>query len=106
MHWLHRHDLTSHGSFCADVPGAGGMSYPNLGPEAAQLLAGFADGVILYGSHQRAESRQPILHAPDFDPIWAGFAERRRAVAVHVAANGNYSATTPSFRIMAKIKLV
>ena len=34
---------------------------------------------------------------PDFDLIWAGFAERRRPVAVHVAANGNYSAVSPSF---------
>ena len=35
---------------------------------------------------------------PDFDPIWAGFAEQGVPVALHTAANGDYNAVSPSFR--------
>ena len=35
---------------------------------------------------------------PDFDPVWARFAERDVPLVVHIAVNGNYDPVSPSFK--------
>ena len=89
--------------FCADDARLRAVGYLplNLGSETAQKIMqqGFADGcyTFMVPTNEPNPDNRSFTH-PDFDPIWAGFAERRRPVAVHVAANGNYSAVSPSFK--------
>lgn len=72
-----------------------------LGAERARAIMeqGFADGCYSF----IVDTNQPNGRAFSFthriyDPIWAGFALRNRPVALHVAANGDYRAVSPSFR--------
>ena len=62
------------------------LQHTDLAVEQIEYAAKTLDlrGLSVGGS---VEGRE--LADPDFDPIWAGFAERHAPVAVHVAANGN-----------------
>ena len=80
----------------------------NLGPGTAKKIMdqGFADGCYTF----MVPTNEPDPHKlsythPDFDPIWAGFAERRIPAGIHVAANGEYQAVSPSFKNNGKSEL-
>ena len=51
------------------------------------------------------DPEKPSYTHPQFDPIWAGFAERRIPAGIHVAANGEYNAISPSFKNNGKSEL-
>ncbi|MEM7365810.1 MAG: amidohydrolase family protein, partial [Pseudomonadota bacterium] len=48
---------------------------------------------------------KPSFTHPDFDPVWAGFADSKTPFAIHVAANGDYQAVSPSFKNNGKSQL-
>ncbi len=72
----------------------------NLGPKAAKEIMdqGFADGcyTFMVPTNEPSPTKPSYTH-PDFDPIWSTFAARGTPAGLHVAANGNYSAVSPSF---------
>ncbi|MGB1539170.1 MAG: amidohydrolase family protein, partial [Pseudomonadales bacterium] len=80
----------------------------NLGPEVALSIMnqGFADGcyTFMVPTNEPNSDNRSFTH-PDFDPIWANFAERGIPAGIHVAANGNYSAVSPSFKNNGKDEL-
>lgn len=91
------------GRFCAgdDRLLAGGYVPLSLGPETAGSLLdeAFADGchtVMVDPSEADPEARS-FTH-PDFDPVWARFAERDVPVILHIAVDGHYEPVTPSFK--------
>ena len=96
--------------FCAHDPRLRSVGYlpMNLGPETAKKIMdqGFADGcyTFMVPTNEPNPENRSFTH-PDFDPIWATFAQRRTPVALHVAANGNYSAVSPSFKNNGKSEL-
>lgn len=89
--------------FCAHDSRLKSIGYlpMNLGPEVAKQILdqGFADGcyTFLVPTNEPSAEQRSYTH-PDFDPIWAGFAEQGVPVALHTAANGDYNAVSPSFR--------
>lgn len=90
-------------SFCSTDSRLRAIGYLplRLGAQRATEIMeqGFADGCYTF----IVDTNQPNAKAFSFthglyDPVWAGFAQRRRPVALHVAANGDYRAVTPSFK--------
>lgn len=91
------------GRFCAhdDRLLAGGYLPLSLGPELAGALLdeAFADGchtVIVDPSDPDPQARS-FTH-PDFDPVWARFAERDVPVVLHIAVDGHYDPVPPSLK--------
>ena len=80
----------------------------NLGPDTARKIMdqGFADGCYTFMvPTNEPDPEKPSYTHPEFDPIWAGFAERRIPAGIHVAANGEYNAISPSFKNNGKTEL-
>jgi len=98
------------GDFCAHDERLKGVGYlpMNLGPEVAKKIMdqGFADGcyTFMVPTNEPDPEKRSYTH-PAFDPIWAGFAERRIPAGIHVAANGEYNAISPSFKNNGKSEL-
>ena len=73
----------------------------NLGPEVALSIMnqGFDDGcyTFMVPTNEPNSDHRSFTH-PDFDPIWGNFSERGIPAGIHVAANGNYNAVSPSFK--------
>lgn len=80
---------------------AGGYVPLSLGPETAGALIddAFADGcfTVMVDTNEADPEARSFTH-PDFDPVWARFAERDVPVIVHIAVNGHYDPVSPSFR--------
>ena len=96
--------------FCSHDERLRGVGYLplNLGPDVAKRIMdqGFADGCYTFMvPTNEPNPENPSYTHPDFDPIWAGFAERRTPVGIHVAANGEYNAVSPSFKNNGKSEL-
>lgn len=91
------------GRFCAhdDRLLAGGYVPLSLGPEIAGALIddAFADGcfTVMVDTNEADPNARSFTH-PDFDPVWARFAERDVPVILHIAVNGHYDPVSPSFR--------
>ena len=67
---------------------------------------GFSDGCYTYiMDTNEPDPERPSFAHPDFDPVWATFADRDTPAAVHVAANGDYEAVSPSFKNNGKDEL-
>jgi predicted TIM-barrel fold metal-dependent hydrolase len=90
------------GSFCAHDERLKAIGYipMRLGPaEAGKLFdEGLRDGCYSF----MVDTNEPDPHGmsfthPDFDPVWARFAEAGVPFVVHIAVNGEYSAVSPSF---------
>jgi predicted TIM-barrel fold metal-dependent hydrolase len=98
------------GEFCSHDPRLKATGYLplRLGVERARavMAQGFADGCYSYivDTNEPDPTAKSFTH-PDFDPIWAGFAERKSPVTVHVAVNGDYQAVSPSFKNNGKSEL-
>jgi len=91
------------GRFCAqdDRLLAGGYVPLSLGPDIAGALLdeAFADGchtVMIDPSN--ADPQDLSFTHPDFDPVWARFAERDVPVILHIAVDGHYDPVSPSFK--------
>ena len=88
--------------FCADDPRLKAVGYLplNLGPEVAKAIMdqGFDDGcyTFMVPTNEPNPEHRSYTH-PDFDVIWADFADRRIPAVLHVAANGEYDAVSKSF---------
>ncbi len=91
------------GRFCLhdDRLLAGGYVPLSLGPETAGALIddAFADGcfTVMVDTNEADPEARSFTH-PDFDPVWARFAERDVPVILHIAVNGHYDPVSPSFR--------
>jgi len=91
------------GRFCAhdDRLLAGGYVPLSLGPEIAGALLdeAFADGchTVMIDPNEADPEARSFTH-PDFDPVWARFAERDVPVILHIAVDGHYDPVTPSFK--------
>ena len=96
--------------FCAHDERLKAVGYlpMNLGPDTAKKIMdqGFADGcyTFMVPTNEPDPKKRSYTH-PEFDPIWAGFAERRIPAGIHVAANGEYNAVSPSFKNNGKSEL-
>ena len=80
----------------------------NLGPDTARQIMdqGFADGCYTFMvPTNEPDPAKPAYTHPDFDVIWAGFADRRIPAGIHVAANGEYNAVSTSFKNNGKSEL-
>jgi len=79
---------------------AGGYVPLSLGPQTAGRLIddAFADGcfTVMVDTNEADPDARSFSH-PDFDPVWARFAERDVPVIVHIAVNGHYDPVSPSF---------
>ncbi len=96
--------------FCGHDERLKGVGYLplNLGPDTAKKIMdqGFADGCYTFMvPTNEPDPEKPSYTHPQFDPIWAGFAERRIPAGIHVAANGEYNAISPSFKNNGKSEL-
>ncbi|MDA9282595.1 amidohydrolase [Pseudomonadales bacterium] len=97
-------------NFCAHDPRLKAVGYIplNLGPERAKAIMdqGFEEGcyTFLVPTNEPNPENKSYTH-PDFDPIWAGFAERGIPAGIHVAANGDYNPVSPSFKNNGKSEL-
>ena len=97
-------------NFCAhdDRLKAVGYLPLNLGPETAKAIMdeGLSQGcyTFLLPTNEPNPEGRSFTH-PDFDPIWATFAERQTPVGLHVAANGDYNPVSPSFKNNGKSQL-
>ena len=96
--------------FCAHDERLRGVGYLplNLGPDTAKKIMdqGFADGCYTFMVPTNEPDPEKLSYThPEFDPIWAGFAERRIPAGIHVAANGEYNAISPSFKNNGKSEL-
>ncbi len=96
--------------FCAHDERLKGVGYLplNLGPDTAKKIMnqGFADGCYTFMVPTNEPDPEKLSYThPEFDPIWAGFAERRIPAGIHVAANGEYNAISPSFKNNGKTEL-
>ena len=96
--------------FCAHDERLKGVGYlpMNLGPDTAKKIMdqGFADGCYTFMVPTNEPNPDGLSYThPEFDPIWAGFAERRIPAGIHVAANGEYNAVSPSFKNNGKSEL-
>ena len=80
---------------------AGGYVPLSLGPDVAGALLdeAFADGcyTVMVDTNEADPEARSFTH-PDFDPVWARFAERNAPLVVHIAVNGRYDPVSPSFR--------
>lgn len=91
------------GRFCSqdDRLIAGGYVPLSLGPEIAGGLLdeAFADGchTVMIDTNEADPEARSFTH-PDFDPVWARFAERDVPVLFHIAVNGHYEPVSPSFK--------
>lgn len=80
----------------------------NLGPAVAKRVMdqGFADGCYTFMiPTNEPDPAKPSYTHPDFDPIWQGFTARKTPAGIHVAANGEYNAVSPSFKNNGKSEL-
>jgi predicted TIM-barrel fold metal-dependent hydrolase len=90
------------GDFCAKDERLKAIGYVplSLGPEVAVALMqqGFLDGcyTFMVDTNEPNSEGRSFTH-PDFDPVWAAFAEQRVPFVVHVAVNGHYRAVPRSF---------
>lgn len=90
------------GAFCADDKRLLAIGYVplRLGPEiAAELMEeGFKAGCFTFmvDTNEPNPNARSFTH-PDFDPIWARFAERGAPFVVHVAVTGEYNPIPRSF---------
>jgi len=91
------------GRFCAhdDRLLAGGYVPLSLGPETAGTLLdeAFSDDcyTVMIDTNEANPEARSFTH-PDFDPIWARFAEKDVPVILHIAVNGHYDPVSPSFK--------
>ena len=91
------------GRFCAHDERllAGGYVPLSLGPDVAGALLdeAFADGcyTVMVDTNEADPEARSFTH-PDFDPIWARFAEQDVPLLVHIAVNGHYDPVSPSFK--------
>ena len=73
----------------------------SLGPDVAGALLdeAFADGcyTVMVDTNEADPEARSFTH-PDFDPVWARFAERDVPLLVHIAVNGHYDPVSPSFK--------
>ncbi|HJM73552.1 MAG TPA: amidohydrolase family protein, partial [Acidimicrobiales bacterium] len=80
---------------------AGGYVPLSLGPDVAGGLLdeAFADGcyTVMVDTNEADPTARSFTH-PDFDPVWARFAQRDVPLLVHIAVNGRYEPVTPSFK--------
>lgn len=90
------------GSFCAEDKRLLAVGYIplGLGPEAAVQLMdeGFEAGcyTFMIDTNEPDPKARSFTH-PDFDPVWAKFAEHEAAFVVHVAVTGDYKPISRSF---------
>ena len=91
------------GDFCSHDPRLKATGYLplRLGSERSLKLLkqGFDDGCysFMVDTNQPNDKAFSFTH-PAYDPIWAEFEKRGIPVALHVAANGDYEAVSPSFK--------
>jgi len=91
------------GQFCSEDDRLKAIGYLplSLGPERAVkiLQQGFADGCysFMVDTNEPDASAQSFTH-PDFDDVWAGFADSGIPFVNHVAVNGHYRAVPASFK--------
>ena len=91
------------GRFCAHDERllAGGYVPLSLGPDVAGALLdeAFTDGcyTVMVDTNEADPEARSFTH-PDFDPVWARFAERDVPLVVHIAVNGHYDPVSPSFK--------
>lgn len=91
------------GRFCSqdDRLLAGGYVPLSLGPDLAGSLLdeAFADGchTVMIDTNEADPEARSFTH-PDFDPVWARFAERDVPVIFHIAVNGHYEPVSRSFK--------
>ncbi len=89
--------------FCAEDERllAGGYVPFSLGPEIAGSLIdeAFADGcyTVMVDPNEADPSAKSFTH-PDFDPVWARFADKNVPAILHIAVDGHYDPVTPSFK--------
>ncbi len=90
------------GAFCADDKRFLAVGYIplTLGPEAAGQLMdeGFKDGCFTFmvDTNEPDPKKRSYTH-PDYDPVWARFADRGAPFVVHVAVTGEFEAIPRSF---------
>lgn len=90
------------GAFCAEDKRLLAVGYIplSLGPEAAAQLMdeGFEAGcyTFMIDTNEPDPRARSFTH-PDFDLVWAKFAERQAAFVVHVAVTGGYKPISRSF---------
>lgn len=90
------------GAFCADDKRLRAIGYIplRLGPEVASQLMeeGFRDGCysFMVDTNEPDPKARSFTH-PDFDPVWARFAEHEAPFVVHVAVTGEYQPISRSF---------
>lgn len=88
--------------FCADDDRLFAIGYVpfSLGPDRAGALLdqAFADGcyTVMVDTNEPDPAARSFTH-PDFDPVWARFADADVPFVVHVAVNGHYDPVSPSF---------
>lgn len=91
------------GDFCSRDERLKAIGYVplTLGPKIALALMdqGFADGcyTFMVDTNEPDESKISFTH-PDFDPVWARFAETGAPFVTHVAVNGHYKRMPDSFK--------
>lgn len=91
------------GTFCSHDDRLKAIGYVplTLGPELALkvMRQGFDDGcyTFMVDTNEPDAERLSFTH-PDFDPIWALFAQTNAPFVVHVAVNGHYQAIPQSFK--------
>ena len=91
------------GAFCAKDPRLCAIGYIplTLGPEIGLDLmrTGFRDGcyTFMVDTNEPSDEKRSFTH-PDFDPIWAEFANHKVPFVVHVAVNGHYKRMPDSFK--------
>lgn len=91
------------GAFCSTDPRLCAIGYIplTLGPEIGLDLmrTGFRDGcyTFMVDTNEPSDEKRSFTH-PDFDPIWAEFANHKVPFVVHVAVNGHYKRMPDSFK--------
>lgn len=91
------------GRFCADDDRllAGGYVPLALGPDIAGALLdeAFADGchTVMIDPSDSDPAARSFTH-PDFDRVWARFAERDVPVILHIAVDGHHDPVVPSYK--------
>lgn len=91
------------GAFCKNDERLKAIGYIplTLGPDVALKIMeqGFADGCysFMIDTNEPNDDRPSFTH-PDFDPVWANFAEHKTPFIVHVAVNGHYKSIPQSFK--------
>jgi len=98
------------GDFCAKDERLKAIGYVplSLGPEVAVALMkeGFLDGcyTFMVDTNEPNSEGRSFTH-PDFDAVWATFAQHRVPFVAHVAVNGHYRAVPRSFSNNGKTSL-